>query len=142
MKQAVLNLEPCHSRWSVCPSVRVAASRSQRSRRARLGAGLVAGAAISACRVLGELDLDTLVSKYTSEVKESESTYCDVPVRQLMDMTVGVRYSGNHTDQKSDQDFKYGNACMDSAARRRKACFRVDVRKSGIGWAWKALHFT
>jgi CubicO group peptidase (beta-lactamase class C family) len=48
----------------------------------------------------GKLDPDALVSKYVPEVKES--AYGDATVRQLMDMTVGVRYSENYADQKAE----------------------------------------
>lgn len=48
----------------------------------------------------GKLDPDALVSKYVPEI--SESAYGDATVRQLMDMTVGVRYSENYADQKAE----------------------------------------
>ncbi|MFC7513769.1 serine hydrolase domain-containing protein [Herbaspirillum sp. GCM10030257] len=48
----------------------------------------------------GKLDPDALVSKYVPEVKES--AYGDATVRQLMDMTIGVRYSENYADQKAE----------------------------------------
>lgn len=48
----------------------------------------------------GKLDPNALVSKYVPEVKES--VYGDATVRQLMDMTVGVRYSENYADQKAE----------------------------------------
>jgi CubicO group peptidase (beta-lactamase class C family) len=48
----------------------------------------------------GKLDPNALVSKYVPEVKES--AYGDATVRQLMDMTVGVRYSENYADQKAE----------------------------------------
>jgi CubicO group peptidase (beta-lactamase class C family) len=48
----------------------------------------------------GRLDSNALISKYVPEVKDS--AYGDATVRQLMDMTVGVRYSENYADRNSE----------------------------------------
>lgn len=44
----------------------------------------------------GKLDADALVSKYIPELKDS--AYGDATVRQVLDMTIGVKYSENYAD--------------------------------------------
>ncbi len=48
----------------------------------------------------GKLDPAALVTKYVPELKDG--AYADATVRQVMDMTVGVRYSEAYTDPKAD----------------------------------------
>ncbi len=47
----------------------------------------------------GKLDPEALVVKYVPELKDS--AYGDATVRQVMDMTIGVKYSENYTDPKA-----------------------------------------
>nr|WP_242490149.1 serine hydrolase [Noviherbaspirillum cavernae] len=55
----------------------------------------------------GALDPSALVSKYVPELKDS--AYGDATVRQVMDMTIGVRYSENYADPKAEV-WDYGRA--------------------------------
>ena len=55
----------------------------------------------------GKLDPDALVVKYVPELKDS--AYGDATVRQVMDMTIGVKYSENYTDPKAEV-FDYARA--------------------------------
>ena len=55
----------------------------------------------------GKLDPEALVVKYVPELKDS--AYGDATVRQVMDMTVGVKYSENYTDPKAEV-FDYARA--------------------------------
>ena len=48
----------------------------------------------------GKLDAAALVTKYVPELKDS--AYGDATVRQVMDMTIGVRYSENYADPKAE----------------------------------------
>lgn len=48
----------------------------------------------------GKLDPAALVTKYVPELKDG--AYADATVRQVMDMTVGVKYSEVYTDPKAD----------------------------------------
>lgn len=48
----------------------------------------------------GKLDPQALVIKYIPELKDS--AYGDATVRQVMDMTIGVKYSENYTDPKAE----------------------------------------
>jgi CubicO group peptidase (beta-lactamase class C family) len=48
----------------------------------------------------GKLDPSAPVTKYVPELKDS--AYADATVRQVMDMTIGVRYSEDTLDPKSD----------------------------------------
>jgi CubicO group peptidase (beta-lactamase class C family) len=48
----------------------------------------------------GRLDPAALVTKYVPELKDG--AYADATVRQVMDMTVGVKYSEVYTDPKAD----------------------------------------
>jgi hypothetical protein len=49
---------------------------------------------------LGKLDPSALATKYVPELKDG--AYADATVRQVMDMTVGVKYSEVYTDPKAD----------------------------------------
>jgi len=55
----------------------------------------------------GALDPAAPVTKYIPELKDS--AYGDATVRQVMDMTIGVKYSENYTDPKSEV-FDYARA--------------------------------
>jgi CubicO group peptidase (beta-lactamase class C family) len=55
----------------------------------------------------GRLDPEALVVKYVPELKDS--AYGDATVRQVMDMTIGVKYSENYTDPKAEV-FDYARA--------------------------------
>src|SRR5258708_32527194 len=55
----------------------------------------------------GKLDPEALVVKYVPELKDS--AYGDATVRQVMDMTIGVKYSENYTDPKAEV-FDYARA--------------------------------
>ena len=48
----------------------------------------------------GKLDPAALVTKYVPELKDG--AYADATVREVMDMTVGVKYSEVYTDPKAD----------------------------------------
>jgi CubicO group peptidase (beta-lactamase class C family) len=48
----------------------------------------------------GRLDPDALVSTYVAEIRGS--AYEDATVRQVMDMTIGVRYTENYADPTSE----------------------------------------
>ena len=48
----------------------------------------------------GKIDPSALVTQYLPEMKDS--AYADATVRQVMDMTVGVRYSENYADPKAE----------------------------------------
>ncbi|WP_235953565.1 serine hydrolase domain-containing protein [Noviherbaspirillum galbum] len=48
----------------------------------------------------GKLDPNAPITAYVPEVKDS--AYGDATVRQLMDMTIGVRYSENYADKQSE----------------------------------------
>lgn len=48
----------------------------------------------------GRLDPSALVTKYVPELKDG--AYADATVRQVMDMTVGVKYSEVYSDPKAD----------------------------------------
>ncbi|KQW21979.1 6-aminohexanoate hydrolase [Afipia sp. Root123D2] len=48
----------------------------------------------------GKLDPAALVTKYIPELKDS--AYADATVREVMDMTVGVKYSENYADPKAE----------------------------------------
>jgi CubicO group peptidase (beta-lactamase class C family) len=48
----------------------------------------------------GKLDENALVSRYIPELKDT--AYGDATVRQVLDMTVGVRYSENYADPKAE----------------------------------------
>jgi hypothetical protein len=48
----------------------------------------------------GKLDPSALATKYVPELKDG--AYADATVRQVMDMTVGVKYSEVYTDPKAD----------------------------------------
>ena len=48
----------------------------------------------------GKLDENALVSKYIPELKDT--AYGDATVRQVLDMTVGVKYSENYADQNAE----------------------------------------
>jgi hypothetical protein len=48
----------------------------------------------------GKLDPEALVVKYVPELKDT--AYGDATVRQVMDMTIGVKYSENYTDPKAE----------------------------------------
>jgi CubicO group peptidase (beta-lactamase class C family) len=48
----------------------------------------------------GKLDENALVSHYIPELKDT--AYGDATVRQVLDMTVGVRYSENYADPKAE----------------------------------------
>lgn len=48
----------------------------------------------------GSLDENALVSKYVPELKETG--FGDATVRQLLDMTTGIKYSENYADPKAD----------------------------------------
>jgi CubicO group peptidase (beta-lactamase class C family) len=50
--------------------------------------------------VQGKLDPSAPVTKYVPELKDS--AYADASVRQVMDMTIGVRYSENYLDPKAE----------------------------------------
>jgi CubicO group peptidase (beta-lactamase class C family) len=54
-----------------------------------------------------KLDPGALVVKYVPELKNS--AYGDATVRQVMDMTIGVKYSENYTDPKAEV-FDYARA--------------------------------
>ncbi len=55
----------------------------------------------------GKLDPDAPVTKYVPELKDS--AYGDATVRQVMDMTIGVKYSENYSDPKAEV-FDYARA--------------------------------
>ena len=55
----------------------------------------------------GKLDPAAPVTKYVPELKDS--AYGDASVRQVMDMTIGVKYSENYTDPKAEV-FDYARA--------------------------------
>lgn len=55
----------------------------------------------------GKLDPKALVTKYVPELKDS--AYSDATVRDVMDMTIGVKYSENYTDPKAEV-FDYARA--------------------------------
>ena len=55
----------------------------------------------------GKLDPEALVAKYVPEPEDS--AYGDATVRQVMDMTIGVKYSENYTDPKAEV-FDYARA--------------------------------
>jgi CubicO group peptidase (beta-lactamase class C family) len=48
----------------------------------------------------GRLDSQALVTKYIPELKDT--AYGDATVRQVMDMTIGVKYSENYADPKAE----------------------------------------
>ena len=48
----------------------------------------------------GQIDQNALVTQYVPELKGS--AFADATVRQVMDMTVGVRYSENYADPKAE----------------------------------------
>lgn len=48
----------------------------------------------------GKLDANALVSKYIPELKDS--AYGDATVRQVLDMTIGVKYSENYADPAAE----------------------------------------
>lgn len=48
----------------------------------------------------GKLDPDAAVTKYVPELKDS--AYGDATVRQVMDMTIGVKFSENYADPKAE----------------------------------------
>ncbi len=58
--------------------------------------GLLAGMLVHA----GELDAGALVTHYVAEL--ADSAYADATVRQVMDMTIGVRYSEVYTDPAAE----------------------------------------
>lgn len=55
----------------------------------------------------GKLDPKAQVTKYVPELKDS--AYSDATVREVMDMTIGVKYSENYTDPKAEV-FDYARA--------------------------------
>lgn len=55
----------------------------------------------------GKLDPDAQVVKYVPELKDS--AYGDATVREVMDMTIGVKYSENYSDPKAEV-FDYARA--------------------------------
>lgn len=55
----------------------------------------------------GKLDPDAQVIKYVPELKDS--AYGDATVREVMDMTIGVKYSENYADPKAEV-FDYARA--------------------------------
>ena len=55
----------------------------------------------------GKLDPEAAVTKYVPELKNS--AYGDATVRQVMDMTIGVRFSENYADPKAEV-FDYARA--------------------------------
>ncbi|WP_424629431.1 serine hydrolase domain-containing protein [Bradyrhizobium sp. SYSU BS000235] len=55
----------------------------------------------------GKLDPAALVTKYVPELKDS--AYGDATVRQVMDMTIGVRFSENYSDPNAEV-FAYARA--------------------------------
>jgi hypothetical protein len=55
----------------------------------------------------GALDPAAAVTRYVPELRDS--AYGDATVRQVMDMTIGVRYSENYTDAKAEV-FDYARA--------------------------------
>jgi hypothetical protein len=55
----------------------------------------------------GKLDPDAQIVKYVPELKDS--AYGDASVREVMDMTIGVKYSENYTDPKAEV-FDYARA--------------------------------
>ena len=55
----------------------------------------------------GKLDPDAQIVKYVPELKDS--AYGDATVREVMDMTIGVKYSENYTDPKAEV-FDYARA--------------------------------
>ncbi len=55
----------------------------------------------------GKLDPAAPVTKYVPELKDS--AYSDATVRQVMDMTIGVKYSENYSDPAAEV-FDYGRA--------------------------------
>lgn len=57
--------------------------------------------------VEGKLDPSALVTRYVPELKDS--AYGDATVRQVMDMTIGVRFSENYSDPKAEV-FDYARA--------------------------------
>ncbi|MBN8980292.1 MAG: serine hydrolase, partial [Rhizobiales bacterium] len=57
--------------------------------------------------VEGKLDPNALVTKYVPELKDT--AYGDATVRQVMDMTIGVKFSENYSDPKAEV-FDYARA--------------------------------
>ena len=55
----------------------------------------------------GKLDPDAQIVKYVPELKDS--AYGDATVREVMDMTIGVKYSENYSDPKAEV-FDYARA--------------------------------
>jgi CubicO group peptidase (beta-lactamase class C family) len=55
----------------------------------------------------GKLDPEAVVVKYVPELKDT--AYGDATVRQVMDMTIGVKYSENYADPKAEV-FDYARA--------------------------------
>jgi len=55
----------------------------------------------------GRLDPDAPVTKYVPELKDS--AYGDASVREVLDMTIGVKYSENYSDPKAEV-FDYARA--------------------------------
>lgn len=55
----------------------------------------------------GKLDPDAQIIKYVPELKDS--AYGDATVREVMDMTIGVKYSENYSDPKAEV-FDYARA--------------------------------
>jgi CubicO group peptidase (beta-lactamase class C family) len=55
----------------------------------------------------GKLDADALISRYVPELKDT--AYGDATVRQVMDMTNGVKFSENYSDPKAEV-FDYARA--------------------------------
>ncbi|MBN8980450.1 MAG: serine hydrolase, partial [Rhizobiales bacterium] len=55
----------------------------------------------------GKLDPNALVTKYVPELKDT--AYGDATVRQVMDMTIGVKFSENYSDPKAEV-FDYARA--------------------------------
>lgn len=94
----------------------------------------------------GKLDATAQVTKYLPELKDT--AYGDATVRQVMDMTIGVRYSENYADPKAEV-WAYAAAVgmapigFDYKGPRTAYDFLVGLQKEGehdVAFAYKTVN--
>ena len=96
--------------------------------------------------VEGKLDPSALVTKYVPELKDS--AYGDATVRQVMDMTIGVKYSEAYADPKAEiWDYARAGGLLPIAADyqgpRTYYDFLTKLQKEGehdVGFAYKTVN--
>jgi len=94
----------------------------------------------------GKLDPSAPVTKYVPELKDS--AYADATVRDVMDMTIGVRYSENYADPKAEiWDYARAGGLLPVAANydgpRTYYDFLVKLQKEGehgVAFAYKTVN--